>query len=217
MPLIFPGGAFLKKSRDAGGKAEKKAKQSGNQTPGPDDAKNQILSHQQNSPCRAQQNGNAKHPAAEFSAPDSHAFILPLKIDEVVNLHFADALSAFPKGVEVNQDEIEQGQPRRWEGERQCEMIRQAEHGKQNRPQNLVEQSAKRQSQCKSRAAHRQIFQEEQPRYLPVCQPNQYIGSQFPAPAGKHELSGIAYQPAENAHNNDAGQDDYGRQRSHFF
>ena len=56
-------------------------------------------------------------------------------------------------------------------------MIRQAEHGEQNGPQNLVEQSAQRQSQDKRRTAHCQVFQEKQPRHLPVGQPDQHIGS----------------------------------------
>ena len=74
--------------------------------------------------------------------------------------------------------------------------------------QGLKEQIARQGPQHQGDAAHGQILQEEEPGDLPVLQADQDIGAQLPAAPGEHEAGGVLDQPADDAHHQDAGQDD---------
>ena len=148
---------------------------------------------------------------------DGRFLVAAFKVDEVINLHGTDALSAFPLSQKVNQQKIRQCQTQGGHRKNKGKMVRLSEKGKHQCPERLVNQIAQQNAGNQCRAAYNEVFLEEHFSNLFIFQPDKDVSPKLPAPAGKHEIGGILHQPGDNADHHKACQDNDQRHCAHHF
>jgi len=169
---------LLKKGRDAGGKACKKAIDEHDDTSRANDANQQLCRcHQQKRPHNAKDDGNNKQGFACFASFHKFCLILPFIVNEVVDFHVADSFPASEQCKEIDCGKVSQSQPDGFQRKVVMKVIRYAEHGQKDGSECLINQITQRKAEQQRDTSYRQIFQEEQTCHLVVFQPNEQVGS----------------------------------------
>ena len=213
--LVLPGGTPVEEGGHPGGEADEKPVQPHDDAPRAGEPQLAAARHQEDRSRRRQDDGGGEDPAPSLAAPDDRALVLLFKVDEAVDVHLPDAPAAPAQGEEVDEGKIHRRQSDSGQGERQRELVGDAEEGQQDGPQSLVEHVPQDEAQRQGTAPHRQVLQEEEPGYLFVLQTDKQVGPKLPAPAQEHELCGIGYQPAKDAHHDRGGHSNHQGQHIH--